>query len=811
MGVIGAADALGARVDWRAYALIVFWVVENALISRWVAAAPDYDARVRRYGVSVLGDVVLLAVMYLVLDAVQYAGAVFFAHMVLIASATLPRRWTIGIAIATVGIYSALVAIAVAYGSIFPSPIGLASPRGNPLFLVGAIASVVLSASMLMHLQSRLVRSIRDAERRYITVVQAAADMVMTFDEQGRFLEVNPATIEQSGYTWEDLKALPNRQFFRASDWPAVFEAFARTLAGESLRYEVQYVRKDGEARWLQTSTAPLVLDGRPAVLVIARDVTESRRQTDALRERDERLKSVLDALEVGFIAFDRDKRVTALFGEWAREQDAAGRPAVGAHLHHVIGEDHIIAQHGGADDRVLAGEDVVVEWTNATPEGDRRYRSHLKPIRDGAGVITGAAGIWVDETDRHAGEAERATLRARVEGAERVESLGKLVSGVAHELNNPLAAILNFTEDLLGEPRTPEERMALEVIQAQALRSRTIVRDLLTYVRQGSPRPLAAERPGPILETLARGLRPGLAAQVVQLVVDLEGGDVELMLDRAGVEQVVTNLVTNAAHAAGTGGTVRLSSRRRTATFDVIVEDNGAGIPAHVMDHMFEPFFTTKATGHGVGLGLSVSLGIVQAHGGTLTAENRPESVGGGARFVMRLPVPGAHPDAGGDQPFVERRLTPAGAPAQVVEAPSGPKAMPGRRPTMLVVEDEAPIRLGLNRYLTKRGWAVEESGDGADALARLMRTEASRIYDVVLCDLKMPGLSGSEVFDRVKAAAPAMARRFILTTGDTSAPDVAAFLEGVDVPVLEKPFELASLEAAAQRVRAGLRSEPA
>lgn len=387
LGVIGAADALGARIDWRAYALVVFWVVENALISRWVAAARDYDARVRRYGVSVLGDVVLLAVMYLVLDAVQYAGAVFFAHMVLIASATLPRRWTIGIAIATVAIYSALVAVAVAFGSIFPSPVGLASPRGNPLFLVGAIASVVLSASMLMHLQSRLVRSIRDAERRYITVVQAAADMVMTFDEQGRFLEVNPATIEQSGYTWEDLKALPNRQFFRASDWPAVFEAFARTLAGESLRYEVQYVRKDGEARWLQTSTAPLVLDGRPAVLVIARDVTESRRQTDALRERDERLKSVIDALEVGFIAFDRDKRVTALFGAWAREQGAAGRPAVGAHLHQVIGADHIIAQHGGADDRVLAGEDIVVEWTNATPEGDRRYRSHLKPIALGAGA----------------------------------------------------------------------------------------------------------------------------------------------------------------------------------------------------------------------------------------------------------------------------------------------------------------------------------------------------------------------------------------------------------------------------------------
>jgi hypothetical protein len=175
LGVIGASNALGARVDWRAYAVIAFWVLENAVLSRWVTRAADFEARVRRSAVTILGDVVLLAVMYVVLDAVQYAGAVFFAHMLLIASATLPRRWTIGIAMITVLICSALVALAATYGSTFLSPVGLPSPRGNPLFLVGAIASMVLSASMLMHLQSRLVRSIRDAERRYITVVQAAA------------------------------------------------------------------------------------------------------------------------------------------------------------------------------------------------------------------------------------------------------------------------------------------------------------------------------------------------------------------------------------------------------------------------------------------------------------------------------------------------------------------------------------------------------------------------------------------------------------------------------------------------------------
>jgi CheY-like chemotaxis protein len=295
---------------------------------------------------------------------------------------------------------------------------------------------------------------------------------------------------------------------------------------------------------------------------------------------------------------------------------------------------------------------------------------------------------------------------------------------------------------------------------------------------------------------------------------VELHGAGVELLLDRAGFEQVVTNLVINAAHAAGAGGTVRLSSRMKAEYFEVIVEDNGAGIPADVVQRMFEPFFTTKPTGQGVGLGLSVSMGIVQAHGGVLLAENRPEEVGGGARFIMRIPgVAGAAvTDDASELPM--SRITPTGgvpssrraSPSDgqaISEPPSGPKALPQRKSTILIIDDEHAIRQGLRRFLTRRGWAVEESADGADALAKLLRPEAARIYDVVLCDLKMAGVSGMDVYERTMSAAPLIARRFILSTGDTTAPDVAGFLSQVSVPVLEKPFELAALEALAEEVK--------
>ena len=803
--LLGAAHLFGAIIDWRAYAVFGAWLLANAVVSPWAVRPVDHDVRLRRYALTLAMDVLFLGAAYLFLDGAEIIGAVFFAHQTLVGSATLPRQWSIGIAALIVAVFASLL-VSSALGLVtVPSPIGADRLIGNWPFVVASVTAAVAMVVLVMHLQVQLVRSIRDVEERYVTLVQSAADMVMTFDASGHFLEVNPATLEQTGYTWDEIKKLPNTTFFPPADWTAVLNAFGRALAGESLRNDARIVRKDGTERWIQATTSPVTLDGQAAVLVIARDMTESRRQTDELREKDAQLKVVLGALNIGFLTFDRDRRVTSAFGSWARNEETRGATLVGGRLHDLLSAGTIVEQHQRADDRVLAGEEVSVRWTHQTPEGERWYRSHVVPIRAHDATITGGAAIWVDETAMVLADREREELRKRVTDTERVESLGKLVSGVAHELNNPLAAILNFTEDLLSDDRSPEERMALEVIQSQALRSRTIVRDLLTYARQGSARPLGAAESGPMLESIARAMRPGLASQGVAFVVELDGSGTELLLDRAGFEQVVTNLITNAAHSAGAGGTVRLSSRRRRDWFEVVVEDNGAGIGADVFPRIFEPFFTTKPTGQGVGLGLSVSLGIVTAHRGTLTAENRPAEVGGGARFVMRIPLMAASVTTGAESSVPERRLSPAKGRVPILEPASGPRAMPQRRPTILIIDDEPAIRQGLKRFLTRRGWAVEESADGADALSKLMRPEALRIYDVILCDLKMAGVSGMDVFDRVRATVPSIAKRFILSTGDTTAPDVAGFLSQVDVPILEKPFELTTLETLAEQIRSG------
>ncbi len=814
--IIAGAQVAGARVDWRVYAVLAVWVAWHELYIRWAMRPFAYERRLRRYAWSVAGDVLFLGVTYFFLDGAQLLGVVFFSYMALVASATLPRRWSRAISALIVVVYTALLLLSVYGPRAVPSPAGLPPVRGNGLFVVAGVASAIGMVFLLVRIQRMLIKSIRDAETRYLTLVHSASDMVMTFDEGGHFLDVNPATVEQSGYSWEEIKRLPNESLFPPEDWPRVRAALARALAGEAVRTETRYIRKSGEARWMQSSVSPILLDGKPAVVVIARDVTDAQRQQAELRERDERFTLVLDSLGAGFVTFDHDLRATSALGEWVPAYEAAHGAVAGKHIRELGGVWGFTEEHELAAARVLvSGERVTFERRISLSSGERRLRTRLVPLRGAGGEIVGGAGFWVDETELARAEAERTRLRQQLADTGRVDSLGSLVSRVAHELNNPLAAILNFTEDMLADARLPEERVALEVIQSQALRSRTIVRDLLTYSRSDGARPRVPVEPGPVLETLVRAMRPGLALQGVTLDSDIAAGAPPIPLDRAGFEQVVTNLVTNAAHAAGSGGSVRITSRVRPDAFEVAVDDNGPGIPPDVIEQIFEPFFTTKATGHGVGLGLSVSLGIVTAHGGTLAVQNRPTDLGGGARFTLRLPLG----DAGlassspkqsteAEAPMPRARGEDAAAPrtaadhAPVSEPLSAPRAMPDRKNTILIVDDESPIRQALSRYFARKGWIVEEAADGADALTRLLRPEAQRIYSVVLCDLKMPGVSGMDVYERTRAAAAPLAERFILSTGDSTSPDVAAFVAAVAAPVIEKPFELRALDQVVEQV---------
>ncbi|MGH7581511.1 MAG: ATP-binding protein [Gemmatimonadales bacterium] len=386
------------------------------------------------------------------------------------------------------------------------------------------------------------------------------------------------------------------------------------------------------------------------------------------------------------------------------------------------------------------------------------------------------AVRVRADEADLRSAYEQLQRAQAQSLQHERLSAIGRVASGVAHELNNPLSAVLHLAEDLRAEAARPaHEREALDTIADQARRCRTIVRDLLSFARRQGRRPEPAQahavlaRSRSAAEALLRERRTHLEMRVAP---DMP----EILTDASGLEQVLANLIINAIHAAGEGGRVRVEGARDGEGWRFTVEDSGPGIPPEVLPRIFEPFFTTKPEGQGTGLGLAVSLGIVQRQGGTLRVESGGE--GRGARFVVQIPPASA------------------AAAEQVAPAPRAPASDAGNdgRPRVLVVDDERSIRLALGRYMRRNGWEVDEAEDGEAALG-MLHAAPREGYDLVITDLRMPVLSGFEVHDWLAEHRSDLFARLVIATGDIASQPVREFLSRTPRPVLEKPFELSAL----------------
>ena len=400
--------------------------------------------------------------------------------------------------------------------------------------------------------------------------------------------------------------------------------------------------------------------------------------------------------------------------------------------------------------------------------------RVSARAYRDERGLLAYSEGFVENITPLRVAE-------QAVRQSEKLAALGQLVSGVAHELNNPLAAILHFAEDLLEDERSAEDLEGLSVIRDQARRSRTIVRDLLSFVRFRNP---ARERVDlhHVLTTSVRALQPMVENIGASLVADLQTDEVFGSTDPAGLQQILTNLVMNAAQAASFNGLVRVRAGIDSGDLLLVVEDDGPGIAPSNLSRVFEPFFTTKAVGEGTGLGLSVTLGIVQQLDGRISAENRPGEEGTGARFTVRLPMDGtATSESDGS-----RRVTTPERSASPLESFSNAR--------VLIIDDEPSIRAALRRFFQRRGWAVDEANDGTEGLATLLEGKAE--FTAVISDLRMPGCSGVELHDHVAAVAPELLDRIIFSTGDVASKDAAEFMQRTKCTVLQKPFELRALE---------------
>jgi signal transduction histidine kinase len=367
---------------------------------------------------------------------------------------------------------------------------------------------------------------------------------------------------------------------------------------------------------------------------------------------------------------------------------------------------------------------------------------------------------------------------------AEKMAALGQTISGVAHELNNPLATILSWAERLSQKATLDDSvRRGLETILSESERAARIVRNLLTFARKRQTTRAMVDINQVVRETLALRSYEQRASNIT--VVDaLAAGLPQVFADNHQLQQVLLNLIINAEQAmlsAHGRGVVVVRTWHDAEHESVVLEinDDGPGIPDEVQPKIFDPFFTTKDVGKGTGLGLTVAYAIVQEHGGRIRLESKPAS---GASFYIELPVTGA-------------KLS--HSPAMRARARTSPETVAGA--SILVVEDETALANALSDALRDAGYVVARAADGAEALAEVQ----GRQFDLVICDLKMPRLDGKAFYRALALARPALIKRVIFVTGDVAGTDAERFLQETGCRWLAKPFRLADLLRA---VREGL-----
>ena len=603
-------------------------------------------------------------------------------------------------------------------------------------------------------------RALRESEERYGALIESAADPMYYVDlSTGKITMANADLVEQSGYTREELIGTHFTKLIPKEHWPLTLGLLedAGTGIRRTARFESEYYHKSGEVRQLEVS-ASVVTDptGNRVAQCIGRDITERKRAERALRDAEERLRLVISNSPVILFALDREGVFTLSEGK--------GLEALGREPGQVVGQSifdfyHDVPQILERVRHALAGESNTLR----VEMRGRAFDAWYEPVRDEGGEVTGVVGVAHDVTERKLED-------ERLQETARLVSLGQLAAGVAHEINNPLTVVVGSTELMADEVVPPVIRERFYRIRSHAERAANIVRNLLSFARRHEPEKRYIQIPDILsraLELKAHELQLQNIRVTTQWAEDLPG----TMADDHQLTQVIVNMLNNAEQAltqAHGAGEIIVGASRSGDNIRISVADDGPGISPEDLPNIFDPFFTTKGVGEGTGLGLSTCYGMVRQHGGRIWAESAD---GRGATFHVEIPVV-----LPGEDLKAEEQVA---------------YAAPTEARRILVVDDEPDIRNLIGEALRRERYAVDLAEDGQ----RAWHTLQSRSYDCILLDLKMPGMSGQQLYRLIEASSSGLADKVIFLTGDMLSPDTSTFIEATGNPSVTKPFRLAEI----------------
>ena len=596
---------------------------------------------------------------------------------------------------------------------------------------------------------------------RYRLLVDRANDIIFNIDLKGHFVYVNPTASRLTKFTEDELRGMHFLALVRPDYRPRAEQFYADQVDRRlpSTYFEFPMVTKEGDEIWLG-QYVQLVADGArtKTVQAVARDITERRRAEEALRASEERLRALISSAPVILWAADAAGRLTLCEGQGLKGLGRTPDALVGRQVRETF-DDPALDEYL---QRALEGDALQVEMTM----GGRTFDSWYAPMRDVEGAITGVIGVAVDIT-------EHRQLQNQLHQIDKMDAIGQLAGGVAHDFNNQLTAILGYAEVLLRTLDEDDERRAdVTEITRAGRRAASVTEQLLAFGRKQPLRPEVIDLNGVISEMdllLRRTVREDIIFEV-KLADTLDA----VRADPSQVEQIIMNLVLNARDAMPDGGRLTLITRMadvgvaetrapmppgRYVTIEVT--DSGRGMDAEVQAHLFEPFFTTKEQGKGTGLGLASVYGIVKQSGGYIWVTSEVDR---GSTFTIHLPPVHEPVDAA--------------TPVTTATAPVGGTE------TVLVVEDDPTVRALACTVLGDQGYHVLRA-DGPTEALRISATYDGRI-DLLVSDIVMPVMNGLELAMKIIAVRPLT--RVIHTTGytrdDTLQDQLAAG------HLLEKPF---------------------
>jgi PAS domain S-box-containing protein len=582
-----------------------------------------------------------------------------------------------------------------------------------------------------------------ESERRFGALIANALDLITVLDDKGVATFVSPSIRAILGYSPEEYVGRDAFSFVHEEDRPAAQEAFGRALAqpGSKQSAEFRYRRKDGSWVYLQSFGSALQLPEGRRVIVNSRDLTERRRVEQELT----RLATAIEQTGESVVITDAEGRIEYVNPAFLRASGYSREEALGRNPRFLKSGKHDDAFYRGLWETVSAGKVWRGRITNRRKDG-ALYEDDtvISPVRDAEGRLTHFVAVRRDVS-------ESVRLEEQLRQSQKMESLGLLAGGVAHDFNNMLTLIMGYNEyiaDALG----PEHALLpfARSVRKAADGAAAMTRQLLAFSRRRVLAPRVFDLNAAVAET-GRMLRR-LVGESIDFRIDLHSELCPVKADPGQLDQIVLNLVVNARDAMPGGGRLEVETAGVVLPDDdsragsslppgryvrLSVRDTGTGMDPAVRERIFEPFYTTKAPGKGTGLGLSTVYGIVRQSSGHIDVES---VLGKGTTFRVYLPR--------------------AEEPIETLPARPGGDGRSGGE-TILLVEDDGDLRELVEKTLRRYGYRVFAAGDGPAALDAARRHPGE--IHLLLADVLLPGMSGIELSRRFPAVSPATKVLFV------------------------------------------------